>query len=191
MCKGQLPLRRPFLAAQGSRRLSSAHQSPHIQWWGRRRQMDNLKDEMNASALAGQQQGPGKRIAAESNREYILQKTPIKPEAPARLGMAPTLPCSGSSACAACQRVQGRHQAHVGLLKCGSSTALRHPQLQSFAVCREASLTALAGTDCWAGAAWHVPGVVANGKGACREQGGVRGGSSSSPGDDRPHYRAP
>ena len=51
--------------------------------------MDNLKDEMNATHLAGQQQGPGKRIAAESNREYILQKTPVKPEPPARLGECP------------------------------------------------------------------------------------------------------
>ena len=54
-----------------------------------RRQMDSLKDKMNAAALAGQSQGPGKRIAAENNREYILQKTPIKPEGLVRLGGTP------------------------------------------------------------------------------------------------------
>ena len=41
--------------------------------------MENLKDEMNATALAGQQGAPAKRIAGESNREYVLQKTPLVP----------------------------------------------------------------------------------------------------------------
>ena len=102
--------------------------------------MDNLKDEMNASALAGQQQGPGKRIAAESNREYILQKTPIKPEAPARLGKAPVLPCRRSSACPAWQRLQRCHQVHIQVMAAGT-TALHQLQLQSRVACREALLT--------------------------------------------------
>ena len=72
--------------------------------------------------------------------EYILQKTPIKPEAPARLGKAPVLPCRRSSACPAWQRLQRCHQVHIHVMAAGT-TALHQLQLQSRVACREALLT--------------------------------------------------
>lgn len=45
-----------------------------------RRQMDGLKDAMNAAAMAGSQGVPAKRIASEVDRQYILTQED-KPEA--------------------------------------------------------------------------------------------------------------
>ena len=59
--------------------------------------MEDIKDEMNARAIVGETGGPAKRIAGESNREYVLQKTDTE------------RPCSGLSPAWQGQMLQHQH----------------------------------------------------------------------------------